>query len=133
MTNRKFFILLAFSGSMVLLSTFFSYYSYILPEISCRKQGGLWTRCDASDRGRCGLQMLDAGKECTTSEDCDGYCTLSDSQMDLLRNNQPLEQGDPVRGVCSKYSIATDVPMEGGRYGQTTVHNGGSLTYGCIQ
>ncbi|MDD5109990.1 MAG: hypothetical protein PHI63_02115 [Patescibacteria group bacterium] len=52
--------------------------------------------------GRKDLTM-DAGKPCTSKNECSGYCTLPDDVIQRIRGGDKSATTGRVEGVCSRY------------------------------
>ena len=83
---------------------------YAAKRSECLTQGGKWIRVGRSGISTCMLRMLDGGKPCTSSSQCEHQC-------DAIAQPDPLDA--PVVGQCSAYNIpyrGCASRVENGRY-----------------
>jgi len=64
---------------------------------SCEAKGGLWGPIGLSPEERCNLPTSDAGKECSDSDECEGYCVAE------LLPEEWSKSG--VKGQCTAWRI----------------------------
>ena len=64
-------------------------------EEKCIKKGGEWRVVGMGPDNRCIIKMIDAGRPCTSNEDCKGLCLAS-------IDSKP---GEKAVGECSQYNL----------------------------
>jgi hypothetical protein len=79
---------------------------------ACEALGGKWGRIGLNPREQCNLPATDAGRECSSSSECEGLCLAEgyswDELSDAMRENKIIQ----TAGKCSAWRIVVGcVPM----------------------
>jgi hypothetical protein len=67
----------------------------------CLAKGGIWKKVGIFPNEICNIPTKDGGKECSSSNDCEGSClaVLTEDQRSLLMNGKKLNENVP--GKCT--------------------------------
>ena len=81
---------------------------------TCEAAGGVWGRVGLSLNEKCNLPTSDAGKECSSSSDCQGSCIAELSQEEWDRAAKGIVY---TNGKCSAWKIVVGCRafVEGGK------------------
>ena len=85
-------------------------------QASCEAEGGNWTRQGRLQSYMCVTSYVDAGKQCTDGDQCQGDC--------VVEGNSGLQPGASAAGICQ---------VDSNRFGcRTTVDDGKAGATLCI-
>ena len=67
---------------------------------ACEEEGGVWGEFGTPAKEMCNIKTSDAGKTCTDSDQCEGYCVTKSSGKNWIKNASGELQ---VQGQCDDY------------------------------